>query len=60
MARFASLRARLLRWDAVLSAAALALPGTVAALLGFLWMFERGSFLWFVIASISFLSSTRR
>ena len=54
MARFASLRARLLRWDAVLSAAALALPVTVAALLGFLWMFERGYFLWFVIASISF------
>jgi uncharacterized protein len=45
-------RARLLRWDAVISVTALALPFVVTSLLGFLWLYERGWFMWFVVVCI--------
>ncbi len=54
MAGLSRIRARLLRWDSVLSAAALVLPFAATSLFGFLWLYERGWFMWFVIASVGF------
>ncbi len=53
MAGLGKIRARLLRWDALLSIGVLALPFAVTSLLGFLWLYENGWFGWFVVTSIA-------
>lgn len=53
MASLSRIRARLLRWDAVLTVAALALPLAASSVLGFFWLYERGWFAWFVAVSIA-------
>ncbi|APE44836.1 hypothetical protein BOO69_16580 [Sulfitobacter alexandrii] len=52
MADLGRIRARLLRWDAVITIGALALPFAVTSVLGFIWLYERGWFLWFIAACI--------
>ena len=47
------LRPALLRWDRILSIAALAVPVLAAMLAGFAWMFEHGWLVEFIVASIS-------
>ena len=54
MAGLSRIRARLLRWDAVLTFATLVLPFAVTSLLGFVWLYERGWFMWFVVICIGF------
>lgn len=53
------LRRTFLRWSRLGMAGLLLLPLTITSVLGFIWLFERGWLLWFVLASIALFAVAR-
>lgn len=53
------LRRTFLRWSRLGMAGLLLLPLSITTVLGFLWLFERGWLLWFVLASIALFALAR-
>lgn len=53
------LKALWLRWDRLVLVAMLALPFVVAMLLGFLWLYERGWLLWYLLGVVALAAAIR-
>ncbi len=53
------LRGAFLRWSQLGLAALLALPFGLASVLGFVWLFERGWLVWFVLGTVALFTAVR-